>query len=125
MNWFFGDFITDASAAWHGPLSFRLVLQPLVAAALGIRAGMRDAKLGRPPFLAQLLGSHATRSELLQEARGDIGRLFLIALVADLLFQLIANHRIHPGQGLIAAILLAVPAYVLTRGATGRFAPRP
>lgn len=124
MNWFFGDIMADATAAWHGPLAFRLVLQPLVAAALGIRAGLADARLGRPPFLSRLSGSGAARSEVLREAWGDIGRLFLIAVVADLLFQLIANHRIHPGQGLIAAILLAVPAYLLTRGPTRRLASR-
>jgi hypothetical protein len=33
----------------HGPLAFRLVLQPKVAALLAIRAGVRDAKAGRPP----------------------------------------------------------------------------
>lgn len=123
MNWFIGDFVADATAAWHGPLSFRLLLQPLVAAAIGVRAGRADAKLGRPPFLGRIFGSGAARNAAVSEARGDIGRLFLIALVADLLFQLIANHRIHPGQGLIAAVILALPTYLLARGATRRFAP--
>jgi len=34
-----------------GPLSFRFVIQPAVAVALAIRAGLRDARAGRPPFL--------------------------------------------------------------------------
>ncbi len=35
----------------HGPLSFRLILQPAVAIFLAIQAGMHDAKEGRPPVL--------------------------------------------------------------------------
>jgi hypothetical protein len=124
MNWFFGDLANDISAAWHGPLAFRLILQPIVAAALGIRAGLRDAKTGRPPLFERLAQGRAARREVLREGWADIGRLFLIAVAADLIYQLIAFRTIHPGQGLIAALILAVPTYILTRGPTNRIARR-
>ncbi len=38
-----------------GPLKFRFVVQPLVAAVLALRAGIRDAREGRAPFLWALL----------------------------------------------------------------------
>ena len=31
-----------------GPLTFRLLIQPVVAVFLGIRSGLKDAKEGRP-----------------------------------------------------------------------------
>ncbi len=124
MNWFFGDLANDIHAAWHGPLAFRLILQPIVAAALGIRAGLQDAKAGRPPLFERLAKGATARRQLLREGWGDIGRLFIIAVVADLAYQLIANHRIHPGQGLVAALILAVPTYILTRGPTNRIVRR-
>ncbi|MCX7300386.1 MAG: hypothetical protein NTX73_08425 [Rhodobacterales bacterium] len=124
MNWFFGGFMNDLHAAWHGPLAFRLILQPLLAAALGVRAGLQDAKTGRPPLLERLGNGATARRRVLREGWADIGRLFIIAVVADLAYQLIANQQIHPGQGLVAALVLAVPAYILTRGPTNRIARR-
>jgi hypothetical protein len=32
----------------HGPLAFRIIIQPMVAAFLAIRTGLRDARAGRP-----------------------------------------------------------------------------
>lgn len=34
----------------QGPLSARLIIQPLVAATLGIRAGLKDARAGQSPY---------------------------------------------------------------------------
>jgi hypothetical protein len=33
-----------------GPLAFRIMVQPAVAALLAIRAGLRDARAGRPAY---------------------------------------------------------------------------
>ena len=38
-----------------GPLYFRLILQPVVAAILAARSGSNDAKLGRPAFFWAVL----------------------------------------------------------------------
>jgi hypothetical protein len=32
----------------YGPLSFRFIIQPTVAAVIAIRAGLEDARAGRP-----------------------------------------------------------------------------
>ena len=32
----------------HGPLAFRIIIQPLVATFLAVRAGLRDAHAERP-----------------------------------------------------------------------------
>jgi len=51
----------------HGPLSFRLILQPSVAVILAIRAGLRDARAGRPAYLGAVLMDLDHRKDLLRE----------------------------------------------------------
>ena len=36
---------------WGGPMSFRFLIQPAVAILFAIRAGLKDARLDKPPFL--------------------------------------------------------------------------
>ncbi len=38
-----------------GPMKFRLVLQPCMAAFFAIRSGLKDAKLGNRPYFWSLL----------------------------------------------------------------------
>ena len=105
-----------------GPLSFRLILQPVVAAALAIRKGRRDAREGKPAFFLALVREPERRRSLLWEASGDIGTLFLVTGVLDIIYQLIVFHTIRPGQSLIAATALALLPYVVVRGVTDRIA---
>ena len=44
-------FADDIVARLHGPGRLRFILQPLVAIVLGTRDGVKDARIGRPPFL--------------------------------------------------------------------------
>jgi len=52
-------------------MTFRLVLQPLMAALIGFRAGRRDARDGREPFLTQFIRRPEGRRALLLEAFRD------------------------------------------------------
>jgi hypothetical protein len=109
--------------AWHGPLAFRLILQPAVAAVLGIRAGLQDARAGRTPAIRRAVyGGAVARRQLLREGWADVGRLFLIAVVADLIYQAIALHQVHLIHAVLFALLLALPTYLATRGLTNRIA---
>jgi hypothetical protein len=108
----------------HGPLAFRMVLQPLVAAALAMRAGLRDARTGRPPFGWAVASDRARRRDLVREGWADIGRLFAVAIIVDAIYQIIVFHWVHVLQALVVAALLAIPSYVLMRGLTNRIASR-
>lgn len=111
--------------AWHGPLAFRLILQPAVAAVLGIRAGLKDARAGQTPALSRaVLGGKAARRQVLRESWADVGRLFLIAVVADLIFQALALHHVRLLHAVLFALLLAVPTYFAARALTNRIARR-
>jgi hypothetical protein len=106
----------------HGPLAFRFIAQPLMAAFLAVRAGMRDARAGRPPYGWAVTVDAAHRRELVRDGWKDIGRLFAIAVAMDLVYQLIVFHWIYPLQSLIVGATLAVPPYFLLRGLTNRLA---
>jgi hypothetical protein len=99
-----------------------MVLQPLVAATLAVRAGLRDAKAGRPAFGWAVATRAAERRALLREGWGDVGRLFVVAVVIDVIYQLMVFRTVYPGQSLIVAAALAFPTYVVVRGLTNRIA---
>ena len=50
-----------------GPMKFRLLLQPTMAAIFAIRAGLADAKDGKPPYFWALVNDPAHRAEMLKD----------------------------------------------------------
>jgi hypothetical protein len=55
-----------------GLMTFRLILQPAVAILLALRAGMRDAREGRPPFLWAVLSDQSRRRKLMSQGWKDV-----------------------------------------------------
>jgi hypothetical protein len=113
----------DFVARDGGPLTFRLILQPVVATVIAIRAGVRDARQGGAPFFWGLLWDPAHRRFLLRQGWKDVGRLFVLAILMDVIYQLLV-HRwdVYPGETLIIAIVLAIVPYLILRGLTNRVA---
>src|SRR4051812_44465193 len=107
-----------------GPYSFRLVLQPLVAASLAIRAGVRDARSGRAPFLWALLANSRERHSLLHTAWRDLARILVVAVAIDILYQIEVLRFFYPLQAIAMAVLLAIVPYVVLRGLVTRVATR-
>lgn len=101
---------------FQGPLTFRFILQPLTAVILAIRVAVRDVRQGRPPYLLWPNANSVGRSELIRLARQDIGKVFVLAFVLDVLYALIVYRSIYPGQALIVAVSLAVVPYLVVRG---------
>jgi hypothetical protein len=105
-----------------GPLTFRLILQPVVAAVLAIRAGLADARAGRPAYFWTILTNPGDRRELLREGWKAVAKVFTIALVIDIVYQLIVFRWVYPFEVLIVAFLLACVPYLLIRGPVNRIA---
>jgi hypothetical protein len=105
-----------------GPLTFRLILQPLVAASLAIRAGLDDARAGRPAYFWALLSDPAQRRARLHEGWADVAKVFVLALGIDVVYQTIVQRWVYPGEALIVAFLLAFVPYLLLRGPVARIA---
>jgi hypothetical protein len=108
----------------NGPLSFRFILQPVIATLLAIRAGMKDARTGHPPYFWSILTDPTNRNNLLRESWADVGKVFIMAVIIDLIYEIIVFRQFHPLQTLIVAITLALIPYVLLRGPVNRIAQR-
>jgi hypothetical protein len=103
-----------------GPLSFRLILQPMMAAILATRAGIQDARAGRPPYLWTILMNAHDRAELLREGWKAVARIFALAVIMDVPYQMLELRWVYPIELLIVAVLLACVPYVLVRGLVSR-----
>jgi hypothetical protein len=106
----------------EGPLVFRFVLQPVMAALAALRDGVRDARDGRDPFFWALLFRPAQRRTLLDEALIATSRIFLLGLAIDAVYQIIEFDSFHPVEAVIMALLLAFLPYIVLRGLVTRVA---
>ena len=107
----------------HGPMSFRLVLQPLMAIVFAIRDGRKDAREGRVPYFWAIFTSPEHRRELLREGWKSVGKIFIIAIVLDAVYQYLVARWFYPGEALVVAIALALVPYILLRGPVNRLWP--
>lgn len=114
----------DLVGRTSGPLTLRLVIQPTVATILAIRAGLKDCRLERPPYFWNVLLKLGDRKDLLRNAWKDVGKLFIMACVLDVVYQLIVERWVYPFETLIVAVVLAIVPYVLFRGITSRLSRR-
>jgi hypothetical protein len=116
--------LPDLLSRLNGPFTFRLVLQPLSAALIALRSGLRDARSGRPAYGWAVLSNPAARRELLKEGWRELSRVFIIAVIVDLIYELVVFGQIYPGQSLIVATVLALLPYPLLRGVVNRIIRR-
>jgi hypothetical protein len=107
-----------------GPMTFRVVLQPLMAALFAIRAGLADAQSDRPPYFWAIIYDPSQRRQLLHEGWKATARIFALAIVMDVIYQVTVFHWLYPGELLIVALLLACVPYLLIRGPVSRLARR-
>ena len=108
---------------WDGPMSLRCVMQPLVACFLAIRSSIRDAHAGRPPYLfLPMFIDRSQRRELLRLLWMDVGKVFIVACLLDVIYELVVYHWIYPVQAIIMGAALAILPYLLLRGPVARIA---
>jgi len=114
----------DLIARPGGPLEFRFLLQPLVAALLAVRDGMSDARTGRPPYFWTLVHDPALRRERLREGVKATVRVVLLGVAIDAFYQFKVHGTVYPGEALGIALLLGFVPYLLIRGPTDRITRR-
>ena len=98
-----------------GPLKFRFILQPAMAAVAAIHDGRRDVRIGRGPFFAVVLFKPHERIGRLREALHATARIILLGLVMDAIWQVLVLKRFYPNEALIVALMLAFVPYVIIR----------
>ena len=105
-----------------GPMKFRFVLQPLMASVFAIRSGLADAKTGKPPYGWALLWKPRRRADMLRNGWKSVGKVFILAVLLDVVYQIIVLRFVYPGETVIVAFLLAIVPYLLIRGPVNRLA---
>ena len=107
-----------------GSLNLRFILQPTIASFLALRAGINDAKEGRPAYLWAAVTNPEHRWQLLHGGWKDMRTPFLVAAILDAIYQLIIHKFIYPLELLFTATLLALVPYFILRGPVNRIARR-
>jgi hypothetical protein len=105
-----------------GPMHFRLLLQPTMAAIFAIRAGIKDGREGRPAYLWSMFTNPADAKYLIRDGWKDIAKVFMMAMIIDAIYQLIELRWFYPLEALIVAVVLAIIPYLLLRGPANRIA---
>lgn len=107
-----------------GPMTFRIILQPAMATFLAVRAGLKDAREGRPAYFWTILTEPSQREDLLRQGWKACARVFVLAIIMDAIYQWIVQKWIYPGELIVVAIVLALVPYLLIRGPVNRVARR-
>jgi len=117
---FFEDMVSRLSGAGR----FRFILQPAVALVIGARDGIKDAQERRTPFLLALISATDPKHNLLKTALSSVRDLICIAIILDLVSQLLIFRRVHPAAALLLGpVLIAVP-YAISRALANRISLR-
>jgi hypothetical protein len=117
-------FWNDIANRPEGPLAFRFYLQPAMAFFMASKAGIADAKTGRPPYLWTVFTNRESRRELLHDGWKDTARVFFFAIFMDVVFQVIVLKAIRPVECVVIAFFLAILPYLLARGPINRIISR-
>ena len=114
---------------WHdlaerpgGPMTFRFILQPIIASIAAIHAGIQDARVGRPGFLWSILHDPDRRKRRLREALTATGQIILLGIVMDTIYQIQVLKTFYPAEAALIAVLLAVVPYFFVRGIAQKLA---
>jgi len=113
-----GDLVGRVS----GPMKFRLILQPLMAVLFAVRDGLKDAKEDTPPYFWLMFTNPNSREAMIQDGWKHMGRVFILAIIIDAVYQLIVFRWFYPAQALLVAAILALVPYLLICGPVNRIA---
>lgn len=124
MKEFFAQAWRDIVGRGSGPFHLRFILQPTVASVLAIRSGLRDSRENKEAYLWSVFRRPESRRELLKSAWKDVGKVFCLAVLIDVVYQFIVLKTVHPLQTLLVATALACVPYCVLRGPVNRLASR-
>lgn len=120
MYIFSRKFLEDIAARLTGPMSFRFIVQPVIAIILGIRDGILDARAGTPPFIYDVIFKPEDRRKQLKSALKAVLKPVILGIVLDGIVQYLMFKQIWPVAAiLVGSLVIGVP-YALARGLTNR-----
>jgi hypothetical protein len=104
----------------NGPMAFRFILQPFMAAVAAFFHGRSDALAGRSPYFWTVMSSRRERIARLREGLNATARIVLLGFVMDVIYQIIVLKRFYPAESVIVAVLLGFVPYLVFRGVVTR-----
>ena len=116
MNELMQRLFEDMIGRVHGAMTFRLLLQPIMAGIPAILDGIKDAKAGRLPYFWSLFTEPLHRKDLLRNGWKSVGRTFILGLVMDTIYQVWQLKAFYPMEAVLTAFILAIIPYLLLRG---------
>ncbi len=99
MDDFWTRVVDNMTARLTGPMQLRLLLQPLMAAIFAIRSGLADAGAGKPPYFWALFSDPAHRAEMVKDGWKSVGKVFVLALILDVIYQIVATRYVYRWRG--------------------------
>ena len=106
------------------PMSFRFILQPVMALIAALRDGIKDARTGRSPYFWTIMSEPGKRAGRLREGLNATARILLLGLVMDVIYQIMVLKTFYPAEAVIIAVMLAFVPYFFMRGPVARIARR-
>jgi len=122
MEDIFSRVVEDLVGRVSGPMKFRLILQPVMAALFAIRSGLRDAKGNKPPYFWAMFTNSDSRVDMVRDGWKSVGRVFIFGIIIDAIYQFIVFRWFYPVEALLVAAILALVPYLLIRGPVTRIA---
>src|SRR5574339_1048575 len=104
------------NAMLGGPGGLRFVVQPVIAIALGIRDGRRDAAAGRVPYGFGVLFVPTARREELMTGLRTLAKPLAVAIALDALLQYVIVRSVRVWHALLAGTVLIALPYTAARG---------
>jgi hypothetical protein len=109
-------------ARLSGAGRLRFILQPMAAVFIGMRDGIRDSRLGSPPFLSALVFQRERRKDLLRGAFAAVRDLVAVAIILDVIAQFLIFRNVHSGAALLLGPVLITLPYSISRALANRIA---
>ena len=106
------------------PMSFRFILQPVMALIAALRDGIKDARTGRSPYFWTIMSEPGKRAGRLREGLNATARILLLGLAMDVIYQIMVLKSFYPAEAVIIAVMLAFVPYFFMRGPIARIARR-
>ncbi len=121
MEDFINNFLNNVGIRHEGPMSFRLYLQPAMSLIYAVIAGLKDAKAGKPPFVIDgLILGKTDRKQALKDLWKGVGKVFILAVIMEIIFEIIVYKTIHPLEVIRVSFFLAILPYLIFRGLVER-----
>lgn len=87
---------------------------------MAIIDGVKDARMGKPAYFWSVITTPGHRIELIKNGWKSISKVFILAMVLEVAYQLKLGHLEYRGYLFVAAFGLAIVPYLLLRGPVNR-----